>query len=57
MLDPPLTTMNVSKKQIGQWAMKLIVDRRGNLSRPAVKCSVGGTLVVRASVKKLESRR
>jgi DNA-binding LacI/PurR family transcriptional regulator len=55
MLDPPLTTMNVSKTQIGRWAMKLIVDRYSNVSRPAVKCSVGGTLVIRNSVKKLES--
>jgi LacI family transcriptional regulator len=54
VLDPPLTTMNVSKTQIGQWAMKLIVDRHGNPARPAVKCSVGGTLVVRGSVRKLE---
>jgi LacI family transcriptional regulator len=53
MLDPPLTTMNVSKNQIGRWAMKLIVDRYTNVSRPAVKCSVGGTLIIRGSVKKL----
>jgi LacI family transcriptional regulator len=49
MLDPPLTTMNVSKNQIGRWAMKLIVDRYDHVSRPAVKCSVGGTLVVQGA--------
>jgi len=53
ILDPPLTTMNVSKKQIGQWAMKLIIDRAKNPDRPFIKCSVGGTLIRRESVRTL----
>ena len=53
ILDPPLTTMSVSKKQIGQWAIKLIIDRKRNPDRPFIKCSVGGTLIERGSVRML----
>jgi len=53
VLDPPLTTMKVSKKQIGKWAIKLIIDREKNPTRPFIKCSVGGTLIERESVRTL----
>ena len=51
MLDPPLTTMRVSKQQIGEIAMELLVNRVGNRrGPPTLKVSVGGELVVRKSV-------
>ena len=54
MLDPPLTTMDVSKKQIGQTAMRLVIDRIESVPHPpSFKISIGGELVVRESVRKL----
>jgi len=51
MLDPPLTTMRVSKQQIGEIAMELLVNRVGNRrGPPTLKVSVGGELVIRKSV-------
>jgi LacI family transcriptional regulator len=51
MLDPPLTTMRVSKQQIGEIAMELLVDRVNNRRGPStLKVSVGGELVIRKSV-------
>ncbi len=56
MLDPPLTTMRVSKQQIGEIAMELLVNRVGNRrGPPTLKVSVGGELVVRKSVHCLHS--
>jgi len=52
MLDPPLTTMQVSKHQIGERAMELLVGRITNrISAPTLKISVGGELIVRKSVR------
>jgi LacI family transcriptional regulator len=54
MLDPPLTTMDVSKQQIGRQAMRIIVDRiNDNLNDSIIKCHVGGKLIVRGSVRKI----
>ncbi len=51
MLDPPLTTMRVSKQQIGEIAMELLVGRvNKGRSAPTLKVSVGGELVIRKSV-------
>jgi LacI family transcriptional regulator len=56
MLDPPLTTMRVSKQQIGEIAMELLVNRVGNRrGPPTLKVSVGGELVIRKSVHCLQS--
>jgi LacI family transcriptional regulator len=52
MLDPPLTTMRVSKQQIGETAMELLVGRINHrIAAPTLKVSVGGQLVVRKSVR------
>jgi LacI family transcriptional regulator len=52
MLDPPLTTMRVSKQQIGEIAMELLVDRvNARRGAPTLKMSVGGELVIRKSVQ------
>ncbi len=54
VMDPPLTTMQVSKQQMGELAIDLIsnrIARRG--SSPAVKVQVGGSLIVRDSVRRL----
>ncbi len=52
MLDPPLTTMRVSKHQIGEIAVQLLLDRiNGGPGMPMRKVSVGGDLVIRKSVR------
>jgi DNA-binding LacI/PurR family transcriptional regulator len=52
MLDPPLTTMRVSKQQIGENAMELLIGRINHrIGAPTLKVSVGGQLVVRKSVR------
>ena len=54
MLDPPLTTMRVSKQQIGQTAMELLIGRINHrIGAPTLKISVGGQLVIRKSVRRL----
>jgi len=54
MLDPPLTTMNVSKQQIGETAAQLLISRISQRKgAPTLKVSVGGKLVVRKSVQHL----
>jgi DNA-binding LacI/PurR family transcriptional regulator len=56
MLDPPLTSMNVSKKQIGQTAMQLLISRINQaIATPTLKVSVGGQLISRKSVRSLPS--
>jgi LacI family transcriptional regulator len=51
MLDPPLTTMRVSKQQIGEIAMELLVKRvNARPGTPMLKVSVGGELIIRKSV-------
>ncbi len=55
-MDPPLTTMDVSKKQIGKMAMRMIINRINNdFNAPAVKISISGELIQRKSVKQLNS--
>ena len=57
MLDPPLTTMQVSKHQIGERAMEILIGRiTDRISVPTLKVSVGGELVVRKSVRCLPAR-
>ncbi len=52
MLDPPLTTMQVSKHQIGERAMEILAGRLANrISVPTLKLSVGAELIVRNSVR------
>lgn len=50
-MDPPLTTIDVSKRKIGQMAVRLLDDRiRSSDPQPSMKVLVGSELVVRASV-------
>ncbi len=54
VVDPPLTTMQVSKVQIGRMAVQLLVSRlRGDADMPSVKVLIGGRLVERRSVKRI----
>jgi LacI family transcriptional regulator len=55
VVDPPLTTIQVSKAQIGRMAVQLVVARvRGEAGVPSVKVLIGGRLVERRSVRRLE---
>ena len=57
MIDPPLTTMQVSKHQIGERAMEILIGRiTHRISVPTMKVSVGGELVIRESVCSLPAR-
>jgi LacI family transcriptional regulator len=57
MSDPPLTTIRVSKHQIGRRAMGLLIGRiEGNIEDKPEKVLVGGELVVRQSVRNLGGR-
>jgi len=50
-MDPPLTTIDVSKRKIGDLAIRLLHDQIRSAERqPAVKILVGANLVVRDSV-------
>jgi len=50
--DPPLTTVQVSKAEIGRMAVQLLVGRiRSENAAPPVKVLVGGRLVERQSVR------
>jgi LacI family transcriptional regulator len=52
VVDPPLTTVQVSKAQIGRMAIQLLVTRiRGPALSPPVKVLIGGSLVERQSVR------
>jgi LacI family transcriptional regulator len=52
--DPPLTTMQVSKSQIGRMAVQLVSTRiRNGVGTPSVKVLIGGRLVERQSVRDL----
>jgi LacI family transcriptional regulator len=54
VVDPPLTTIQVSKGQISRMAVHLLADRlRGNEDRPPVKIVISGRLVQRSSVRDL----
>ncbi|GAB1484856.1 substrate-binding domain-containing protein [Treponema sp.] len=57
VVDPPLTTIQVSKAQIGRMAVRLLTDRlRGNDESPPVKCVISGKLIKRSSVLELGAR-
>jgi DNA-binding LacI/PurR family transcriptional regulator len=53
LMDPPLTTMRISKKQIGKMAMKLLFEKIESNSSVSSKIIIGSELVVRNSVKRL----
>lgn len=57
VVDPPLTTVEVSKAEIGRMAVQLLVTRiRSESRRPPVKVLIGGKLVERQSVRLLADR-
>ncbi|TVS20840.1 MAG: LacI family transcriptional regulator [Planctomycetaceae bacterium] len=52
MMDPPLTTISVSKHDMGRQAFDLLAARLNEeRSRPAEKVLIDGTLIVRSSVR------
>jgi DNA-binding LacI/PurR family transcriptional regulator len=53
LMDPPLTTIKISKKQIGRMAMKLLLEKIESNSSVSSKIIIGSELVVRNSVKRL----
>jgi len=54
MLDPPLTSIRVMNREIGQAAMRLLMRRiAGGPRTPIEKVEIGGQLVPRGSVRKL----
>ena len=55
LMDPPLTTMKVSNKRIGRYAMRLMIERIGkkNGTATGTKVTIGGELVERQSVRNL----
>lgn len=54
VMEPPLTTIQVSKKKMGETAIQLLSNRIDNEGAgPPVKIQVGGKLVVRGSVRRL----
>ena len=55
LLDPPLTSVRVSKWEIGNAAVNRLIHRIENRDAPVVKIVVGGTLMERASVKNLHA--
>lgn len=50
LTDPPLTTIRVSKKDIGAMALTLLKDRIGKAQAPSIKVQISGEIVVRKSV-------
>jgi LacI family transcriptional regulator len=54
LMDPPLTTMKISKKQIGRMAMKLLLEKLESNSTSFTKTIIGSELVVRNSVKNIQ---
>ena len=58
LMDPPLTTMKVSNKRIGRYAMRLIIERiANNGSLPSTKVTIGGELIERKSVVDLKAAK
>lgn len=58
MLDPPLTSIEVSKFQIGRMALRLLSDCMAvKGQRPATKILVSGELIERSSVRDLSAAR
>ncbi len=57
-MDPPLTTIDVSKRKIGSLAITVLAEQiRSQASEPAVKILVGADLVVRESVATKVAKR
>ena len=57
-MDPPLTTIDVSKRKIGSLAITLLAEQiRSEGNEPAVKILVGAELVVRDSVGTKTTKR
>jgi LacI family repressor for deo operon, udp, cdd, tsx, nupC, and nupG len=50
LTSPPLTTIRVGRRALGQVAVQLLLGRIRALDRPAIKATVGVTLIERASV-------
>jgi DNA-binding LacI/PurR family transcriptional regulator len=53
LMDPPLTTMKISKKRIGKIAMKLLLEKIESNASVSSKIIIGSELVIRNSVKSL----
>ncbi len=53
LLDPPLTSIAVSKREIGSTAMRRLISRTRNARMPYSKIVVGGTLIERESVARI----
>jgi DNA-binding LacI/PurR family transcriptional regulator len=53
LMDPQLTTIKISKKQIGKMAMKLLFEKIESNAAVSSKIIIGSELVVRNSVKSL----
>ncbi len=54
MLDPPLTSIRVMNREIGQAAMRLLMRRiAGGPQTPIEKVEIGGRLVLRKSVQRV----
>jgi LacI family transcriptional regulator len=53
LLDPPLTSIAVSKREIGSTAMRRLDSRIRNTPMPPTKTVVGGTLIERESVARV----
>ncbi|MCK5734834.1 MAG: LacI family DNA-binding transcriptional regulator [Spirochaetaceae bacterium] len=52
IMNPPLTTIKVSKREIGKTAIRLVHNRiHGKTNAPPVKVLIGGELIIRESVK------
>jgi LacI family transcriptional regulator len=57
-MDPPLTTIDVSKRKIGYLAITILDDLiNASESQPSVKITVGADLVVRSSDMRLKTAR
>ncbi|KPJ89029.1 MAG: hypothetical protein AMS17_03405 [Spirochaetes bacterium DG_61] len=58
VMDPPLTTMKVSKKRIGQLSMRLMNNMlEVDPGMPPVKITVCGRLILRKSVRDLNAKK
>jgi LacI family transcriptional regulator len=53
LLDPPLTSIAVSKREIGSTAMRRLDSRIRHAPMPPTKIVVGGTLIERESVARI----
>ena len=53
LMEPPLTTIAVSKWEIGNAAVTRLSHRMEAPNMPSMKIVIGGTLVERGSVKNL----